>query len=67
MAVHSALGFACAFLGALVMGAVLDLAGPGTIAGWGTAFMAVALVDLAGAALVWRWGRGAGGGRARES
>jgi predicted MFS family arabinose efflux permease len=55
MAVHSALGFGCAFLGALAVGAVLDLAGPDTVRGWGLAFAAVALVDLAGAALVWRW------------
>ena len=58
MAVHSALGFGCAFLGALVMGAVLDLAGPNTVLGWGVAFATVALVDAAGAALVWRWSRG---------
>ena len=57
MAVHSGLGFAGAFLGALVVGAVLDLAGPNTIQGWGLAFAAVALADAAGALLVWRWGR----------
>jgi predicted MFS family arabinose efflux permease len=57
MAVHSGLGFGFAFLGALVMGAVLDAAGPGTVLGWGLAFATVALVDLAGALLVWIWGR----------
>jgi predicted MFS family arabinose efflux permease len=57
MAVHSGLGFGFAFLGALAMGAVLDLAGPGTILGWGLAFATVALVDLLGALLVWLWGR----------
>lgn len=57
MAVHSGLGFGCAFLGALAVGAVLDLVGPNTIPGWGLAFAAVALVDALGAFLVWRWGR----------
>ncbi len=57
MAVHSGLGFGAAFLGALAMGAVLDLAGPGTVFGWGLAFAAVALVDIFGALLVWLWGR----------
>lgn len=57
MAVHSGLGFGAAFLGALAMGAVLDLAGPGTVLGWGLAFLAVALVDAFGALLVWLWGR----------
>jgi hypothetical protein len=57
MAVHSGLGFGFAFLGALAMGAVLDLAGPGTVLGWGLAFAAVALVDALGALFVWLWGR----------
>ena len=57
MAVHSGLGFGFAFLGALAMGAVLDLAGPGTVLGWGLAFATVALVDVLGALLVWLWGR----------
>ena len=57
MAVHSGLGFGAAFLGALAMGAVLDLAGPGTVQGWGFAFLAVAAVDALGALLVWLWGR----------
>ncbi len=57
MAVHSGLGFGFAFLGALVMGAVLDLAGPNTVFGWGIAFGTVAIVDALGALLVWLWGR----------
>ncbi len=57
MAVHSALGFGAAFLGAIVLGAVLDVAGPNTVFGWGLAFLAVAAVDAVGAAVVWRWGR----------
>lgn len=57
MAVHSGLGFGAAFLGALAMGAVLDLAGPGTVQGWGFAFLAVAAIDALGALLVWLWGR----------
>ena len=57
MAVHSGLGFGAAFLGALAMGAVLDLAGPGTVLGWGLAFAAVAVVDALGALVVWLWGR----------
>ena len=57
MAVHSGLGFGFAFLGALAMGAVLDLAGPNTVFGWGVAFMSVALMDASGAFVVWLWGR----------
>ncbi len=57
MAVHSGLGFGFAFLGAVAIGAVLDLAGPNTVLGWGLAFATVALVDAAGALLVWLWGR----------
>lgn len=62
MAVHSSLGFATAFLGAIVVGAVLDWAGPGTVAGWGAAFAVVAAIDLGGAVLVWRLGRAAARG-----
>jgi len=57
MAVHSGLGFGFAFLGALAMGAVLDIAGPNTVFGWGVAFMSVALMDASGAVVVWLWGR----------
>jgi len=57
MAVHSGLGFGFAFLGALAMGAVLDIAGPNTVFGWGVAFMSVALMDASGAFVVWLWGR----------
>jgi hypothetical protein len=57
MAVHSTLGFCCAFAGAIVFGAVLDLVGPERVAGWGAAFGAIALADAAGALLVWRWAR----------
>lgn len=57
MAVHSALGFGFAFLGALAVGAVLDLAGADTVMGWGLAFLGVAAVDAVGAFVVWRWGR----------
>src|SRR5262249_56217603 len=52
MAVHSGLGFGFAFLGALAMGAVLDLAGPNTVLGWGLAFVTVPVVDAAGPLLV---------------
>ena len=57
MAVHSGLGFGFAFLGALAMGAVLDIAGPNTVFGWGVAFISVALMDASGAFVVWLWGR----------
>ena len=57
MAVHSSLGFATAFLGALVVGAVLDAVGPNTVLGWGVAFLVVAAIDALGAVVVWRWGR----------
>ena len=43
LAMHSVMGFAGGFLGPLVVGLVLDLsAGPGSVTGWGFAFMAMA-------------------------
>lgn len=57
MAVHSSLGFGTAFLGALVIGAVLDAVGANTVLGWGLAFLTVAAIDAIGAFVVWRWGR----------
>ena len=49
LAVHSTFGFACAFLGPLAFGVVLDLAGGGrTPLSWGLAFAAVGLVTLLG-------------------
>ena len=47
LAVHAALGFSAGFLGPLVIGAVLDLFGGGTLA-WGLAFVTMGLGSLAG-------------------
>jgi predicted MFS family arabinose efflux permease len=47
LAMHSVMGFSGGFLGPLVVGLVLDLtAGPGSIVGWGFAFMAMAAGSL---------------------
>ena len=49
MAMHSVIGFVGAFLGPIVFGAVLDLAGGGqTPAAWGFAFGSMAVVLMLG-------------------
>jgi len=49
MAIHSLIGFGCAFVGPLVVGVVLDLTGGATTAlSWGLAFASVATVGLLG-------------------
>lgn len=49
IAVHSLLGFACAFLGPLAFGMVLDAAGgAGTIKAWGLAFASLGVVAALG-------------------
>ncbi len=49
MAVHSLIGFGCAFVGPLVFGVVLDLTGgAATALSWGLAFASVAAVGLLG-------------------
>jgi predicted MFS family arabinose efflux permease len=54
LAVHSTLGYAGGFLGPLVFGATLDLAGGASVIGWGVAFGHVTVALLAGAlAFVW--------------
>jgi MFS family permease len=51
MAIHSLIGFGCAFVGPLVVGMVLDLTGDATTAlSWGLAFLSVAAVGLLGPA-----------------
>ena len=44
MAVHSTLGYSGGFVGPLVMGAILDLAGGESAFAWGIAFAHVAAV-----------------------
>jgi len=51
MAVHSTLGFACACLGSLSIGALLDALGGDTPVAWGTAF---ALMGASNALGIWR-------------
>jgi MFS family permease len=54
LAVHSTLGYAGGFLGPLVLGATLDLAGGASVIGWGLAFGHVTVALVAGAlAFVW--------------
>ncbi len=49
MAVHSLVGFGCAFLGPLVLGVILDLTGGAlTPVSWGLAFASLAAVGLLG-------------------
>ncbi|MCA3362427.1 MAG: MFS transporter [Roseomonas sp.] len=59
MGLHSMLGYAGGFVGPLLTGVVLDLAGGEGVAAWGLAFGHVAFIMLAGFAVL-RWlGRGA--------
>jgi len=48
MAVHSFVGFACAFLAPLLFGVVLDLGGGNTTTGWGFAFVSLGLAVAIG-------------------
>jgi len=58
MGLHSMFGYAGGFVGPLLAGVVLDLAGGDGVAAWGLAFGHVALIMLAGFAVL-RWlGRG---------
>ena len=58
MGLHSMFGYAGGFVGPLLAGVVLDLAGGDSVAAWGLAFGHVAFIMLAGFAVL-RWlGRG---------
>jgi MFS family permease len=48
LAVHSTLGYAGGFLGPLVFGVILDLAGGESVLGWGLAFGHVAIALVVG-------------------
>jgi MFS family permease len=48
LALHSMLGYTGGFLGPLIVGWILDLAGGMSNIGWGLAFLHVAVVVLAG-------------------
>jgi MFS family permease len=54
LAVHSTLGYAGGFAGPLIVGIILDLGGGMSRMAWGLAFLAVAIVILAGLAAFWR-------------
>jgi MFS family permease len=54
LAVHSMLGYAGGFVGPLVLGTALDLAGGQSDRAWGLAFLTVSIIVLAGhLAFVW--------------
>jgi hypothetical protein len=59
MGLHSMAGYAGGFVGPLLCGVVLDLAGGEGALAWGLAFGHVALFTLAGFAVLRRLGRGA--------
>jgi hypothetical protein len=48
MAVHSLVGFGCAFFGPVGMGVALDLAGGKSVFGWGMAFASLGVAALLG-------------------
>ncbi|OGA25063.1 MAG: hypothetical protein A3I02_11435 [Betaproteobacteria bacterium RIFCSPLOWO2_02_FULL_67_26] len=53
LAVHSTLGYAGGFVGPLMVGVILDLAGGMSRAAWGAAFLAVAVLMLLALAAFW--------------
>jgi MFS family permease len=58
MAVHSSIGFLGAFVGPIVFGAVLDLAGGGaSVVAWGLAFASLGAAVAFGPAALWRLSR----------
>jgi MFS family permease len=58
MAVHSSIGFFGAFVGPIVFGAVLDLAGGGdSVVAWGLAFASLGVAVALGPVALWRLGR----------
>lgn len=59
MGLHSMAGYAGGFVGPLLTGVVLDLAGGGGPLAWGLAFGQVALITLAGFVVLRRLGRAA--------
>ena len=57
MGLHSMCGYVGGFLGPLLVGVVLDLAGGDSVAGWGLAFGHLAVITLAGLYVLRRLGR----------
>ena len=57
MGLHSMCGYIGGFLGPLLVGVVLDLAGGDGVAGWGLAFGHLAVITLAGLYVLRRLGR----------
>jgi MFS family permease len=57
MGLHSMCGYAGGFLGPIIVGIALDLAGPGDVLGWALAFGHLAPVTLAGLWVLRRLGR----------
>jgi len=53
LAVHSTLGYAGGFVGPLMVGVILDLAGGMSRAAWGSAFLAVAILMLLALVVFW--------------
>jgi MFS family permease len=53
LAVHSTLGYAGGFVGPLMFGVILDLAGGMSRAAWGASFLAVAILMLLALAAFW--------------
>lgn len=53
LAVHSTLGYAGGFVGPLMIGVILDLAGGMSRAAWGVSFLAVAILMLLALAAFW--------------
>jgi MFS family permease len=53
LAVHSTLGYAGGFVGPLMVGLILDLAGGMSAAAWGAAFLAVAALVLLAVSAFW--------------
>ncbi len=57
MGLHSMCGYAGGFIGPPLAGMILDALGPDTVLGWGVAFGHLALITLAGLALLRHFNR----------
>ena len=54
LAIHSMMGYAGGFIGPLVIGWTLDLAGGMSLKGWGLAFMMVAILNTVALIIFWQ-------------
>jgi MFS family permease len=67
MGLHSMCGYAGGFIGPLGVGLALDLSGDNVLLGWGLGFGQLAIVTLAGFALLKHFAKSAAAGSVRDA